>query len=51
MNCNLCPNKCNVDRSKSVGLCSVNNNIADPGSTAPAHTLGHGPLLSVLVYQ
>ena len=27
MNCNLCPNKCNVDRSKSVGFCSVNDKI------------------------
>ena len=32
-------------------LCSVNNNIADLGSTGPARPLVHGPLLSVLVYQ
>ena len=28
-------------------LCSVNNNIADLGSTGPVCLLGHGPLLSV----
>ena len=32
-------------------LCFVNNDIADLGSTVPVHPLGHGPLLSVLVYQ
>ncbi|MCQ2387404.1 MAG: radical SAM protein, partial [Clostridia bacterium] len=27
MNCNLCPNKCNIDREKKVGFCSVNDKI------------------------
>ena len=31
--------------------CSVNNDTADLGSTGLACPLGHGPLLSVLVYR
>lgn len=26
-NCNLCPNKCNVDRNISIGFCGVNNKL------------------------
>ena len=37
--------------SQPLTLCSVNNNTADLGSTGPSHLLGHGPLLSVLVYR
>ena len=37
--------------SRPHTLRSVNNDIADLGSTGPAHPLGHGPLLSVLAYQ
>ena len=25
--CNLCPNRCNVNRTKKVGVCGVNNNL------------------------
>ena len=32
-------------------LCFVNSDIADLGSTEPVRPLGHGPLLSALVYQ
>ena len=37
--------------SQPHNFCFVNSDIADLGSTAPVRPLGHGPLLSVLVYQ
>jgi len=27
MNCNICPRKCNIDRTKNIGFCGANNNI------------------------
>ena len=36
--------------SQPLTLCFVNNDIADLGSTGPAHPLGHGPLLCISYY-